>query len=77
MDLRPNAYIMTDSPFEPEWEAQIEKALGELTHKYSELVKKGAPGVSCGILRNYKSLRTCTVLLYTVLVIYSRLTKLY
>ena len=55
MDLRPNAYILADSSFEPEWEAQIEKALVELTHNYSELVKKCAPGVSCGILRNYKS----------------------
>lgn len=47
MDLRPNAYIMADSPFEPEWEAQIEKALAELTRRYLELAKKGAPGVSC------------------------------
>ena len=62
MDLRPNAYIMTDSPFEPEWEAQIEKALAELTHKYAELVKKGAPGASSLV-----ALGNNTVLIFVVL----------
>ena len=67
MDLRPNAYILADSSFEPEWEAQIEKALVDLTHKYSELVKKGSPGVSSEELQkcNFTHVRVQSTL-YTV-----------